>query len=286
MSNNKFSEGNSDSYAELPQPTNYLKWTRGDGKLAHLKDTDPGAFLGGWSALVSGSEEALPVLPLPIVQRTGDDGVSKYERYAHNFVNFLPITNRLRYEKRVKQFDQKLGREVNKVVSVVRKYNKELHGGVPGGEKGYQPMKQVFGLIYTNDGTQNAPAVLKIDTWSAFFSFSDAVKAWNKIKVPDGSVLVRRYGTIGVQTKEGTVAPNFETVGEGKYTPIQALGTSKPIIIKITPELDQLWEDAQAWANCERWNAANEATPEPATQMIEAGSGVYEEESPFGESPL
>src|SRR5690349_2672337 len=95
----KFSEGNSDSYAELPLPTNYLKWTRGDGKLAHLKETDPGAFFGGWSALVSGNEEPLPTLPLPIVTRVGDDGTSKYERYAHNFVNFLPITNRLRYEK-------------------------------------------------------------------------------------------------------------------------------------------------------------------------------------------
>jgi len=277
----KFNEGTSSSYAELPQPANYLKWTRGDGKLAHLKETDPGAFLGGWSALVMGKEEALPTLPLPIVQRIADDGVSKYERYASNYVNFLPISNRLRYEKRVKSFDQKLGREVDKVVSVVRKYIKELHAGVKGGEKGYQPMKQIFGLMYSNDGQVFTPAVLKLDTWSAFFSFDKAAQVWAKTKVPADMVLIRRYGTMGITSKEGNVSPNFEVFNEGKSTPIEAVGTSKPIIIKITPEMDQLWDESQAWANCERWNAigeTQEAAPVQLPPMPETS-----EEFPFGD---
>lgn len=251
----KFTEGTELSYAELPMPVSYLTWKRGNGQLDHLKDIDPGAYFGGWSAMVEGEEGAMPSLPIPIVSRRSDDGKAIYTRYATNVINFLPVAYRLRYELREKSFDPKRGRDVEKVVAVVKKYVKELHAAVKGIRSGYQPMKQIFGLVYSSDGKDSNPAVMKINSWSAFFSFDEAVKAWARIKIDENHILVRRYGSIGAKDKSGQVFPNFLTFNDGKSTPIEAIGVASPMIIPVTPELDQLWNDAQDWAKCVKWNA-------------------------------
>lgn len=244
----KFNEGTESTYAELPTDANYLYWKRGNGQLEHKKQSDPGAYFGGWTAMVEGEDGAMPELPMPIVTRKSDDGKAEYKRYASNVINFMPIASRMRYEQRTKAFDQKSGREIEKVVAVTKQYISGVH-------KGYQPMKQIFGLVFADVNTY-FPAVLKLNKWSSFLSFSKAAQAYKKIKVPDGMVLIRRYGTVGVGEMDGSVFPKFETFNDGKSTPIEAVKVNTPFIIPITPEFDSLWDAAQAWANCERWNAA------------------------------
>lgn len=242
----KFTEGTELSYAELPVPVNYLFWKRGNGQMKHLKETDPGAYFGGWSAMVYGEEEKLPPLLLPIVTRESDDGKVSYQRYASNVINFLPIVSRMRYEKREKVFDSKKQRESEKVVAVSKEYVSGIHNG-------YQPMKQVFGLLFSDDVQTFSPVVLKLNKWSSFLSFNKAANSWKKIKINDDKALVRRYGTVGI-VENGNTFPRFETFNDGKSTPIEAIGITSPMIVPVTPELDQLWEDAQAWAKCEKWN--------------------------------
>lgn len=269
----KFNEGTEKTYAELPVPVNYLYWKRGNGQLEHLKDTDPGAYFGGWAAMVEGNEEKLPPLPLPLVSRKSDDGKAVYQRYAANIINFLPIASRMRYELRAKTFNQKTGREEEKITAVSREY-------ISGVTIGYQPMKQVFGLVFSDDTNTYAPAVLKINKWSSFLSFNKAAQAWMKVKVSDDNVLIRRYGTLGASDKNGSVFPNFETFNEGKSTPIEAIGIDRPMILPLTPELDQLWENAQEWSKCERWNAAGKVEVTEATLPPMPESS---DEFPFGD---
>lgn len=268
----KFNEGIESQYAELPVEVNYLYWKRGNGQLEHLKDTDPGAYFGGWTASVDGEEEPRPALPLPVVTRKSDDGKAEYRRYATNVLHFLPIASRTRYELRQKTFDAKKGRDMEKVVAV----SKEYTSGVT---IGYQPLKQVFGLAYSADGATFAPAVLQLNKWSSFLSFSDAARAWAKVATPDDKALIRRYGTTGTHDKN-LVYPTFNTFNEGKSTPIEAIGTSKPIFITVTPELDKLWENAQAWTKCEKWNAVGKA-PEISEAPLPVAGYIPETEPEF-----
>jgi len=268
---NKFNEGVESMYAELPVPVNYLYWKRGNGQLEHLKETDPGAYFGGFSAMVESEEGKLSPLPLPIVTRKSDDGKATFQRYATNVIHFLPIASRMRYEMRVKAFNPKRGRDEEKVTAVSREY-------ISGATKGYQPNKQIFGLVFSLDGKVYNPAVLKLTNWSSFISFNKAVQAWMKVKIADNEILVRRYGTLGAYDKQGNVFPNFETFNDGKSTPIEAIDVHSPMIIKSTPEFDQLWNDAQAWSKCEKWNAAgNVALTEDVIQPQDDGG------NPFGD---
>ena len=251
---NKFNAGSEAMYAELPFPVNYLYWKRGNAQLSHLKDTDPAAFFGGWSASVKGKDDELPPLPLNRVTRTSDDGSATYERYSTNVLHFLPIAHRLRYELREKSVN-KDGREEEKVIAVSREY-------VSGNTVGYQPHKQVFGLVYDADLKVNAYAVLKLNKWSSYITFGKAESAWTKIKVTDEQALIRRYGTVGTKNKSGIIVPSFEEFNNGRSTPIEAIGLDKPFFVPVTAELDEIWDQAQAWAKCEKWNAAGKVSVE------------------------
>lgn len=243
---NKFNEGIEPAYVDLPVPVNYLYWKRGNAQLAHLKDEDPGAYFGGWSASVHGKEEDYPALPLPIVTRTADNGQDTYERYATNILNFLPIASRMRYELLKAGEDGK-----EKVVSVSKQYISGVHTG-------YKPHKQVFGIVYSADMSETGYAILKLNKWSSFLSFSKAAQAWSKIKVGENQALVRQYGSIGVKGAKGKVSPNFETFNEGKSTPIEAVNLDTPIFVDVDEELNTLWEQAQEWSKCPRWNASGQ----------------------------
>jgi len=278
MNNSKFNEGYESSYAELPVPVNYLYWKRGNASLSGLRETDPGAFFGGWSASLHGREDDMPALPLPIVTRFSDDGQATYERYASNVIKFLPITSRMRYELREKRADKLTGREVERVAAVSKNYTS-------GVTVGFQPHKQVFGIVYSDDMQSTGYAVLKLNKWSSFLAFSKAAQAWSRVKVEDGHVLVRRYGSVGVevQTKNGiTVMPKFDVYGEGKSTPIEAIAVNQPIFVKITSELDGLWDAAQGWSACQKWNAAGQVVDE--TQVVSpALNGEFPDDLPVDE---
>jgi hypothetical protein len=269
----KFNAGNEAQYAELPYPVNYLYWKRGNAQLAHLKDTDPAAFFGGWSASVKTADGDLPALPLPRVTRTSDDGSATFERYSTNVLTFLPIAHRLRFELRQKTVNVE-GREEEKVIAISREY-------VSGHHKGYQPHKQVFGIVYDAEMKVNAYAVLKLNKWSSYISFGKAESAWMKIKVNDNQALIRRYGSIGITNKNGVLVPLFEEFNKGRSTPIEAIDTVAPFVIPVTPELDEIWEQAQEWAKCERWNAVGTvaAENEPIAAPIEPDFGAYPDEA-------
>jgi len=264
---NKFNAGAESSYAELPFPVNYLYWKRGNAQLSHLKDSDPGAYFGGWSASVKGKDADLPSLPLNRVTRTSDDGSATYERYSTNVLHFLPIAHRMRYELREKSVNKE-GREEEKVIAVSREY-------VSGNTIGYQPHKQVFGLVYDSELKVNAYAVLKLNKWSSYITFGKAESAWTKIQVTDEQALIRRYGSIGTKNKNGVIVPVFEEFNNGRSTPIEAIGLDKPFFVAVTPELDEIWEKAQDWAKCEKWNAAGKVAAESmpiAAELVDDNS--------------
>jgi len=251
MNTNKFNDGSSSAFAELPVQAAYLKWTRGNAQLKAIAKNDPGAYYGGWRAFTIDKDgNPLPALPLPIVERVSDDGKHPYKVYASNFVSFLPIQVRTRFELHMKVKDEQTGREYERVVSV----SKEKR-------QGYAPNRQVFGFIFDAKTEEHAPAVLMVAKWSTFISFEKSGQAWNKIVVPEGKALIRRYGTLG--KKEGDIStPNFEIYGQGRSTPIEPIGLVKPRFIAVTPEMEELWDKAQAWQNCERWNAEGKLAEE------------------------
>jgi hypothetical protein len=263
---NKFSDGSTSGYQELPVPFAWLNWTRGEAKLAALKDTDPGAYFGGWRAFVtskdktSNEERENPKLPMPIVTRVSEDGKHQYRVYASNVIDFLPIQHRTRFELREKATDMQTGREYQKLVAVSQEKR-----------QGYAPCRQIFGLVF--NGTNYAPAVLVINKWSAFISINKAGEKWNKIKIPAGQVLVRRYGSIG--TADGM--PNFEVFGQGRSTPIDAIGLDKPSFIAETPELNDLYDKSLAWKNCEKWNAEGKADEPEVTPLVQKFNAACEE---------
>lgn len=249
MTEQKYTDGISSGYVELPVPAAWLTWTRGDAKLAAIKESDPGAYFGGWRAFVKGREdEPNPSLPLPIVKRVSEDGKHPYEVYATNVLNFVPIIGRMRYELRQRVKDETTGREYEKTVTVSKKR-------LPG----YAPNLQVFSVIGSADMKQTAYGILKINKWSAFISYEKAVRTWKKAQVPAGKLLVRHAGSIG--TKDG--APNFEVFGQGRSTPIEAID-GKPFYLSITPELDALFERLVPWRDDPLWNREGEVEETPA----------------------
>jgi hypothetical protein len=261
MNENKFSDGSTSGFEELPVPFAWLNWTRGDAKLQPLKATDPGAYFGGWRAFVNntdrttGEEHANPVIPLPIVERVSEDGKHPYSVYATNVLNFLPIQHRTRFEMREKTTDQQTGREYNKLVAVSQEKR-----------QGYSPCRQVFGLVF--NGEDYAPAVVVINKWSAFISFEKAGQKWNKIHAPAGTALVRRYGSVGIKDDKGKMYPKFETFGQGRSTPINAIDTEHPQFVPITNEINDLYEQSLAWKNCSRWNADGKVEEDPEVSTI------------------
>ena len=252
----KFSDGTTQGYSELPVPAAWLSWTRGNSQLLPLKDTDPGAFLGGWRAFVTGKDRATgeevanPILPLPVVERMSQDGKFAYKVYTHHYVEFLPIQHRMRYELKEKATDATTGNEYNKTVATSKTK-----------QQGWNPNKQIFGLLFF--GEEFAPAVLVLNKWSAFISFEKAGQAWNKVKTPENSVLIRRYGTVGVKDAKGKVLPKFEEFGKGHSTPIEAVGISKPRFSEITAYMDDLYEQSLSWKSCPMWNAVGEVAEDP-----------------------
>ena len=182
------------------------------------------------------------------MERVSESGDHAYKVYVTNILNFLPLNWRLRYEFREKSKDEATGRETEKVIA-----------SSPNKQPGYQPNKQIFGLIFNAKTDDYAPAILFISTWSAFISMNKAAEQWKKIKPAEGQILIRRYGSVGVN--EGAT-PKFEIYGQGRSTPIDAIGTDKPRFIADNPAFDKLFDDSVAWKMCSAWNAEGKVTEE------------------------
>jgi hypothetical protein len=248
-----FTDGTTSGFIELPIPVAWMKWRRGDAKLSASAKQDPAAYLGGWSAWLTHHDKQTdtdienPKLPLPVVKRVSDDGKHAFQVYATNVLSFFAIQFRMRYELRDKVVDQETGKKRDKVVAI--SLEKLPH---------YQPRYQIFGLVFAAKTDEYGPACLNIDNWSSYISYNKAGNQWKKIKIPEDSVLIRRYGSLGIKDKDGTM-PKFETFGEGHSTPIEAIGTEKPRFIKALPEWDELFDASLDWKNCPRWNVVGKA---------------------------
>ena len=253
---NKLGQGFSgNAYAELPVPAAFMTFIRGDAKLAAIVKDDPAAYLGGWRAFIKAQDGSeLPKLPLPIVTRTSEDGSAQYQVYARNYVSFVVIQHRTRFELRQKVKDEQTGKEYDRVVNISQTRR-----------DGYKPYRQVFGLLYSPDGKEHAPAVLKFFNWSSFISAEKADRSWDKVMkstpAPAGQILVRRFGTVGKKTTvdgKEMISPVFETYGQARLTPIEAVGLDKPTFVPITDEMNTLFTDSMEWKNCPKWNAEGE----------------------------
>jgi len=254
----KFSDGSATGFEELPVEVAWLTWTRGDAKLSAAKDTDPGSYFGGWRAFAkgkdrtSGEERENPKLPIPLVTRVSEDGSAQYQVYATNDLRFLPINHRTRFEMREETTDPNTGREYQKLLATSSE-KPDI--------KGYSPVRQIFGLVFSADLKKYAPAVIHIKNWSSFISFEKAGQKFNKLGVPDNKALIRRYGSIGNEKGQ----PNFEIFGQSRSTPIEAIGVDKPILVDITDEMINLLEGSMDWKTCPKWNATGGADDQEPT---------------------
>lgn len=256
----KFSAGSSSPYVELPVPAASLKWSRGQANLSSISKTDPAAFFGGWRAFVQDHEgNDNPVIPLPIVERVSSDGKHPYKVYANNYVNVVPIAHRTRFDLKVDATNPQTGQKYKKTIQVSKSR-----------QSGFEPYKQIFVLLFSKDLKEFAPAVLNLYNWSSFISFEKADQIWEKIakNEPEGKVLVRRYGTLGI-TENKVRVPKFDVFGQSRSTPIEAVGADKPVFIDITPEMNKLYEDSRDWEKCERWNATGEIAEEPIVSALQ-----------------
>lgn len=253
-----FSDGSQDAYQELPVKVTGLGWRRGNSQLSGLREKDPAQYYGGWRGFVNDKDgNPNPILPLPVVTRENDTGKS-YQVFSATHIFFVPIRARTRFELRIKVKDETTGQDRNRVVALSKNRI-----------KGYEPHRQAFGLVISKkDIEQRCPALLYIDKWSSFISFEKAGEKWKKIAPQPNSLVVRCYGTAGKNVDNKRV-PNFETYGQSKSTPIEALGLDKPMFYIINDELDDLFDRSLAWQTCARWNANGEVVEDRAPTALE-----------------
>ena len=68
---------------------------------------------------------------------------------------------------------------------------------------------------------------------------------------------------------------------------IEALDADKPMFVTIDEEFDRIWEKAQEWVKCPRWNSEKmngaEVQEAPQAAHFDAINGAFEaaDENPF-----
>ena len=118
-----YDEGSRSGYVEPPVPSAWVKWSRGDAKLASIKKEDPAAFYGGWRSFLQhkerGSDKIIdnPSLPLPVAERVSESGEHSYKVYATNILSIIPLQWRLRYEYREKINAMEPGPDLDRLVA-------------------------------------------------------------------------------------------------------------------------------------------------------------------------
>jgi len=258
-----------DAYEVLPVPSfNKIFWRSGDSRLSPLLGTDPGQYLGEFRSMTKmpatkdREEIILPVLPWKIVTRKA--GRESYTRYSATEMSFRPIRARLRYvlfqrdSQGIKAKDAN-GRDV--ILSITKTFVKG---------SGFTPQKEVFGMVFDDAGVFSTYALLSIDAWSSFISYDRAVKEYEKIAVPDGQLVVYRIGTRGITLNTGEVVPKTRTFGGGESVDIEALDLDNPYFMDITDDFDNIWNAAEKWSSCKKWNAETAKAKEaPVTSIGE-----------------
>ena len=274
-----------DSFEKLPvESFNKIFWRSGDSRLSPLLNTDPGQYLGEFRSMVempaTKDREAitLPVLPWKVVRRKS--GRESYTRYSATEMSFRPIRARLRYvlferDGQGMKIKDANGRDV--ILSITKTFVKG---------SGFTPQKEVFGMVYDDNGDFATYALLSIDAWSSFISYDRAAKEYEKVVAPEGQLVVYRLGTRGITLPDGDITPKTKTFNGGESVDIEALDLDSPSFIEVTEDFDNLWNAAEAWANCKKWNAESkpktQAPVEPVGEINVTPALEYNENFPYG----
>lgn len=261
---NKYSDptlGNTAQFELLPvESFNKLTWRSGNDKLSAILSTDPGAYLGEFRSMVKTTATAdkpeivFPVLPWKIVTRKS--GRETYQRYSATEMLWRPISARARFVKyerdsegnRVKNDSNR-----NKIVATAKEY--------PGKGSGYEPQKEVFGMVLDAAGKFATYACLVLDAWNSYISYNQAVAKFDRIIAPDGKLIVYKLGTRG-EMVDGELVQKVKNFNGNSQVEIEPLDLDAPRWLDITQEFDGIWEASQAWTKCPRWNAAGKVSPE------------------------
>ena len=278
---NKYSDttlGNSAQFINLPVDTfNKITWRGGDDKLSMLLNSDPGQYLGEWRSMVktTGTAEkpsiTFPVLPWSLVTRRS--GRETYQRYSATEMLFRPICARSRFVKYERDVANQRVKNVGgryKIVATATNF--------PGKGSGYDPHKEVFGIVFDETGKECTHGLISLDTWNAYISYNNAAKAFERLTVPEGKLPIFRIGTSG-EVINGETFPKVKNFNGGSFTEIEAIDLNNPMLFTITQQFDMIWEAAQGWAKCERWNASAIVEDVPALPIMPEPSDDF----PFGD---
>lgn len=265
-------------FALLPvEAFNKITWRGGDDALSALLDADPGAYLGEFRSML-GLEKTkdrdaitFPVLPWTIVTRRS--GREMYKRYSATEMLFRPITARNRFVKYAKndkgqREKNEIGR--NKIVAISQKF--------PGKGSGFDPQKEVFGLVFDNQGNSKTYACLVLDAWAAYLSYNKAAIKFENIKHAENQLPIYKIGTRGIHD-EGTVIRKSVTFNGFSSVDIEPLDIDKPLMFSIDMAFEELWDAAQLWTNCVRWHSETGVIAEPPLPPMPETSNDF----PFGE---
>lgn len=269
-------------FALLPvESFNKIIWRSGDDALSALLLADPGAYLGEFRSMIgmekTQEREAITFPELPWTVVTRRSGRETYRRYSTTEMLFRPITARVRYVKYAKndkgqREKNEFGR--NKIVAISQKF--------PGKGSGFEPQKEVFGIVFNKDGNPASYACLVLDAWSSFLSYNKAATRFENVKHAEDELPVYRLGTRGTVV-DGDIVRKSVTFNQGSSVDIEALDIESPMFWKINAEFDELWEQAQTWATCPRWHSeTNVVHEEQALPPMPEPS----EEFPFGDPSI
>lgn len=281
---NKYSDttlGNNTPFANLPvESFNKIIWRGGDEKLSALIANDPGIYLGEFRSMVSttGTPEkpsiVFPALPWNVVTRRS--GRETYQRYSTTEMLFRPISARSRFVKYERAGDGKKIKADNGRYKII-----VTSSEFPGKGSGFDPQKEIFGIVLDTSGNSVTYACLVLDNWNAFISYNNSAAKFEAIKTPENKLVVYKIGTRG-EVVNGEVIQKSKKFGEGNFVEIEPLDLAIPMLFDITKEFDDIWEASQVWKDCVRWNATGKAVETPMLDMAQELAGVEaEEEIPF-----
>lgn len=280
---NKYSDqtlGNTAKFVNLPvESFNKITWRGGDDKLSMLLDTDPGQYLGEFRSMVktTGTDDkpsvTFPVLPWKVVTRRS--GRETYQRYSATEILFRPISARSRFVKYERGDDNKRVKgdnNRNKIIATASEF--------PGKGSGYDPQKEIFGVVMNEQGEQCTFGLLSLDTWNAYISYNNSAKAFENLKMPEKFLPVFRIGTRG-EIVNGEVFPKAKNMNGNSFIEIEPLDLGKVMTFEITADFDTLWEASQAWVKCERWNSSGKIVLEEVTPVHDIDPNTLMEDNPF-----
>lgn len=271
-------------FALLPvESFNKITWRGGDDALSALIDIDPGAYLGEFRSMIelekTRDREAIvfPVLPWKIVTRRS--GRETYKRYSTTEMYFRPITARnrfVKYAKNNKGQREKDENGRNKIVAISQKF--------PGKGSGFDPQKEVFGIVYDNEGNPRTYACLVLDAWSSYLSYNKAAAKFEAVKHDENSLPIYLIGTRGTMS-DGVRVRKANTFNGFSSVEIEPLDVDKCKMTAVDEAFDEVWQAAQAWATCPRWHSEMNVVTEPEHNELPPMPDTSDD-YPFGDPAL